>query len=63
MSTQAPLKVRLDANGEPDVRFYLAQAHAMRGQAIRDGCVAMSRWVRGLLNHPAPHLPTTLAHH
>jgi hypothetical protein len=64
MATNDSCTIHRDANGDPDVRFYMARAHEMRGQAIRDGVVAMSKWIRGwLAHHPLPHFPTTLAHH
>jgi len=63
MATQDSFPVRLDANGDPDVDFYLARAHEMRGEAIRDGAKAISKAVRGWLSNLVPHFPGTPIHH
>lgn len=64
MTTNETYTIHRDANGDPDVRFYMARAHEMRSQVIRDGFVALSKWLRSRLAHrPLPHFPTTVAHH
>lgn len=41
--------VRLNAYGEPDVEYYLAQAHQMRGQALAAGFRELKAcWLRAL---------------
>ena len=63
MTSEDVYSVRLDANGDPDVAFYLARAHDMRGQAVRDGARAISQAVRGWLAQLTPHLPGAPIHH
>ena len=41
--------VRLNANGKPDLEYYLAQAHQMRGQALAAGFRELKAcWLRAL---------------
>lgn len=63
MTSQENFSVRLDANGDPDVDYYLARAHEIRGQAIREGAVAISRAVRSWLANLLPQFPGTPIHH
>jgi hypothetical protein len=63
MKPEPTLDIRLDANGDPDARFYLAQAHAIRNRAIRDGLVAMVAAFRHWLARPLIQAPGRLVHH
>ena len=61
------LDLRLDANGNPDMRFYINEAHRLRGEAIRELAVqaatGLRRQIRQLFH--ALHLDGHLAspHH
>jgi hypothetical protein len=63
MTTNESFPVRVDANGDPDVGYYLARAHEMRGEAIREGAKAISKAVVGWLANLVPHAPGTPIHH
>jgi len=39
--------IHLNANGNPDVDYYVEKAHQMRKQAIVDGLQTLARWMRG----------------
>ena len=46
--------VKLDANGNPDVRYYISEAHRMRGEAIHalaaQAATGLRRQVQQLLH-------------
>ena len=63
MTVQKHNSIHLDANGDPDVRYYITQAHLMRGQAVHEGTVSFLRWIRNKLSHLLPHFHNPAAHH
>lgn len=51
MQYEDDIPVKLDANGNPDVRFYIDRAHEMRGQAIRDLAIQATAGIRRQMQH------------
>jgi hypothetical protein len=39
--------IHLDANGNPDVDYYVEKAYQARNQAIVDGLQTLKRWIHG----------------
>lgn len=54
------LDIRLDANGNPRIQYYLAKAHRLRAEAIATGFCTFKAWLRlavGRLGHGAHPRP------
>jgi hypothetical protein len=47
MQHENEFEIHLNANGNPDVDYYVEKAHQMRNQAIVDGLQALKRWIHG----------------
>ena len=47
MQDDNEFEIHLNANGNPDVDYYVEKAYQMRNQAILDGLQALKRWLHG----------------
>jgi hypothetical protein len=50
MEQEKEFTVRLNSHGEPDVDYYIAQAHKMRGEAIASGFRVFRNWLTKALD-------------
>lgn len=51
MQYEDAMSVKLDANGDPDVGYYIDHAHQMRGEAIRELAVEAAAGMRRQIRH------------
>lgn len=58
------LNVKLDAEGNVDVEFYVNNAHQMRGELLAESARQLKSWITGHLNfHWLKVSFARLAHH
>jgi hypothetical protein len=51
MQYEDAIPVKLDAHGDPDVRYYIDHAYQMRGEAIREMVVQATAGMRRQIRH------------
>ena len=51
MHQEDNLEIKLDAQGAPDVDYYIDKAHRLRAEALRDTAVDTGAWLRKQFQH------------